>query len=40
MFEDFKMIVTRSGDTLMQDFSGAAALILMLVVVLHVPALG
>ena len=39
MLEDFKSIVTRSGDTLMQDFAGAAALVLMLVIILHVPAM-
>ena len=38
MFTDLKMIVSRSGETLMQDFAGAAALVLMLVIVLHIPA--
>ena len=38
MLTDLKTIVSRSGDTLMQDFAGAAALVLLLVIVLHVPA--
>ena len=33
-----KSIVTRSQDTLLQDAVGAAALIVMLVVGLHLPA--
>ena len=39
MIKDLKTIVARSSDTLMQDFAGAAALVLMLVVVLYVPAM-
>ena len=33
-----KSIATRSGDTLVQDVLGAAALVVMLVVALHLPA--
>lgn len=40
MIDDLKQILSRSGDTLMQDFAGAAALVLILLLVLHVPALG
>jgi hypothetical protein len=39
MIKDLKDIVIRSGDTLVQDFAGAAALVLMLVIGLHLPGL-
>ncbi|KIN65184.1 hypothetical protein Z946_4084 [Sulfitobacter noctilucicola] len=37
-FKTLKSIATRSQDTLLQDAIGAAALIVMLVVGLHLPA--
>lgn len=37
-FRTLKSIVSRSQDTLLQDSIGAAALIVMLVVGLHLPA--
>ncbi|MGJ8616589.1 MAG: hypothetical protein ACSHWS_07080 [Sulfitobacter sp.] len=37
-FKTLKSIATRSQDTLLQDAVGAAALIVMLVVSLHLPA--
>ena len=36
---NLKTIATRSQDTLLQDAAGAAALIVMLVVGLHLPSL-
>ena len=39
MFKDLKSIIARSGDTLVQDIAGAAALVMMLVVALHLPGL-
>lgn len=38
MFKTLKSIAIRSQDTLLQDAAGAAALIVMLVVGLHLPA--
>ena len=37
MLTEIKSIFARSSDHLLQDFAGAAALVLMLVVVLHLP---
>ena len=37
-FRTLKSIATRSQNTLLQDAAGAAALIVMLVVSLHLPA--
>jgi len=37
MINDIKSIARRSGDTLLQDFAGAAALVVMLLVGLHMP---
>ncbi|WP_281361037.1 hypothetical protein [Sulfitobacter maritimus] len=37
-YRTFKSIAARSQDTLLQDAAGAAALIVMLVVGLHLPA--
>ncbi|MEH6390865.1 MAG: hypothetical protein V7763_04340 [Sulfitobacter sp.] len=37
-FNTVKAIVKRSQDTLLQDAAGAAALVVMLVVGLHLPA--
>mgnify|MGYP001812440464 CR=1 FL=1 len=37
MFTDLKTIFVRSGDTLLQDFAGAAALAVMLVGMLSLP---
>jgi hypothetical protein len=37
-FQTLKSIAARSQDTLLQDAAGAAALIVMLVVGLHLPA--
>jgi hypothetical protein len=38
-YQTLKTIATRSQDTLAQDAAGAAALIVMLVVGLHLPGL-
>ena len=40
MFTDLKAIVARSPATLAQDFAGAAALLVILVVGLSLPGLG
>jgi hypothetical protein len=39
MFSEIKSIFARSSNHLLQDFAGAAALVLMLVVGLHLPGL-
>ncbi|MFC6584259.1 hypothetical protein [Sulfitobacter aestuariivivens] len=36
-FKTLKLIATRSSDTLLQDAAGAAALVVMLVISLHLP---
>ncbi|WP_259986811.1 hypothetical protein [Sulfitobacter sp. S190] len=38
-FQTLKSVATRSHDTLLQDAAGAAALVVMLVVGLHLPGL-
>lgn len=38
MLKTLKSIATRSQDTLLQDAAGAAALVVMLVVGLHLPS--
>ncbi len=37
MLTDIKTALTRSQETLLQDAAGAAALVVMLVVALHLP---
>ncbi|WP_302661631.1 hypothetical protein [Sulfitobacter sp. SK012] len=39
LLSTLKTIATRSQDTLLQDAAGAAALVVMLVVALHMPGL-
>lgn len=39
MFTDLKAALTRSSHTLAQDFAGAVALVVILVVGLHLPGL-
>ena len=37
MFNDLKAITIRSSATLLEDFAGAFALVVMLVIALHLP---
>ena len=39
MFTEMKTVLTRSSDTLLQDAIGAASLVVMLLVGLHLPGL-
>jgi len=39
MITEIKSILTRSSDHLLQDFAGAAALVLMLMIGLYLPGL-
>ena len=39
MIKDIKSIARRSGDTILQDFAGAAALMSLLLAGLYLPAL-
>jgi hypothetical protein len=39
MLSELKAVLTRSSDTLVQDAAGAAALVVMLIVSLHLPGL-
>jgi hypothetical protein len=38
MLNDIKSVITRSGPLLLQDLAGAATLILVLAVALHIPS--
>jgi hypothetical protein len=39
MLNELKLVIERSSTTLLADFVGAAALVLMLIVGLHLPGL-
>jgi hypothetical protein len=39
MFREVRLVLSRSTPTLLEDFAGAAALVLMLVTALNLPAI-